>query len=58
MFNAKLTHLRTSPSPISGDRHLLRSMADAKTARDCHAPAGGIFALQHGMSKGDLRPVS
>ncbi|MBN9091246.1 MAG: hypothetical protein J0J01_30375 [Reyranella sp.] len=31
-----------------------RSVADAKTARDRHAPSGEIFALQHTVSKGDL----
>jgi hypothetical protein len=30
------------------------SVADAKTARDRHAPSGEIFALQHTVSKGDL----
>jgi hypothetical protein len=30
------------------------SMADAKTARDRHAPSGEVFALQHAVSKGDL----
>ena len=30
------------------------SIADAKTARDRHAPPGEIFALQHTVSKGDL----
>jgi hypothetical protein len=30
------------------------SVADAKTARDRHAPSGEIFALQHSVSKGDL----
>jgi hypothetical protein len=35
-----------------------RSVADAKTARDRHAPSGEIFALQHTVSKGDLRSVS
>lgn len=34
------------------------SVADAKTARDRHAPSGEIFALQHTVSKGDLPPVS
>lgn len=34
------------------------SMADTKTARDRHAPSGGIFALRHTVSKGDLRSVS
>lgn len=29
-------------------------VADAKTARDRHAPSGEIFALQHTVSKGDL----
>jgi hypothetical protein len=31
------------------------SVADAKTARDRHAPSGEIFALQHTVSKGDLQ---
>jgi len=30
------------------------SVADAKTARDRHAPSGELFALQHTVSKGDL----
>jgi hypothetical protein len=30
------------------------SIADAKTARDRHAPSGEVFALQHTVSKGDL----
>ena len=30
------------------------SVADAKTARDRHAPSGEIFALQHTVSKADL----
>ena len=30
------------------------SIADAKAARDRHAPSGEIFALQHTVSKGDL----
>jgi len=34
------------------------SVADAKTARDRHAPSGELFALQHTVSKGDLRSVS
>jgi hypothetical protein len=29
------------------------SEADARTARDRHAPSGEIFALQHSVSKGD-----
>jgi len=35
-----------------------RSVADAKTARDRHAPSGELFALQHTVSKGDLQSVS
>jgi hypothetical protein len=31
------------------------SVADAKTARDRHAPSGEIFALQHTVSKGRSR---
>jgi hypothetical protein len=34
------------------------SVADAKTARDCHAPSGEVFALQQTVSKGDLASVS
>ena len=30
------------------------SVADAKTARDRHAPSGELFALQHTVSEGDL----
>lgn len=30
------------------------SVADAKAARDRHAPSGEVFALQHSVSKGDL----
>jgi hypothetical protein len=30
------------------------SMADARTARDRHAPSGELFALQHTVSKADL----
>jgi hypothetical protein len=30
------------------------SVADARAARDRHAPAGEVFALQHSVSKGDL----
>ncbi len=30
------------------------SVADAKTARDRHAPSAELFALQHTVSKGDL----
>jgi hypothetical protein len=30
------------------------SAADARTARDRHAPSGEIFALRHTVSKGDL----
>ena len=30
------------------------SIADAKTARDRHAPSGELFALQHTVSKADL----
>ena len=48
--------LRTAP-----DRQIERalvaffwSVADARTARDRHAPSGEIFALQHTVSKGDL----
>jgi hypothetical protein len=33
------------------------SVADAKTARDRHAPSGEIFVLQHPVSKGDLQSV-
>jgi hypothetical protein len=33
---------------------LFWSVADAKTARDRHAPSGEIFALQHTVSKSDL----
>ena len=33
------------------------SVADAKTARDRHAPSGEIFVLQHTVSKGDLQSV-
>jgi len=48
--------LRTAP-----DRQIERalvaffwSVADARTARDRHAPSGEIFALQHTVSKSDL----
>ena len=34
------------------------SVADAKTARDRHAPSGELFALQHTVSKGDLASLS
>jgi hypothetical protein len=34
------------------------SVADAKTARDRHAPSGELFALQHTVSKDDLRSIS
>jgi hypothetical protein len=30
------------------------SVAEAKAARDRHAPSGEVFALQHTLSKGDL----
>jgi hypothetical protein len=30
------------------------SIAEARTARDRHAPSGELFALQHTVSKGDL----
>jgi hypothetical protein len=34
------------------------SVADAKTARDRHAPSGGIIALQHVVSEGGLFRLS
>ena len=33
------------------------SEADARTARDRHAPSGEIFALRHTVSKADLSSV-
>jgi hypothetical protein len=37
---------------------LFRSVTDAKTARDRHAPSAEIFALQHIVSKDDLVEIS